>query len=95
MSETVHISAGQSNLEDPEWTGTDWARNLVGALETPNVKASAKAEIEELPAGITVAGNPGFVQSPWTMEKGPIDVSGIPSGTKVKCPYTGKIFRVP
>ncbi|MDK3161927.1 hypothetical protein QPK87_36060 [Kamptonema cortianum] len=38
---------------------------------------------------------PGFVISPYAMYDEPIDVSGLPAGTEVKCPYTGKIFIVP
>ena len=49
---------------------------------------------EDLPFGELVPGKSGFVYSPWS-KKGLVDVSGIPTGTKVKCPYTSKTFRVP
>ncbi len=49
---------------------------------------------EDLPYGQPVPGKTGFVSSPYST-KGFVDVSGIPVGTKVKCPYSGKIFRVP
>ncbi len=49
---------------------------------------------EDLPFGELVPARTGFVYSPWS-KKGLVDVSGIPTGTKVKCPYTGKTFRVP
>ncbi|MES2469856.1 MAG: hypothetical protein V4675_21325 [Verrucomicrobiota bacterium] len=49
---------------------------------------------EDLPFGELVPGKTGFVISPWS-KKELVDVSGIPTGTKVKCPYTGKTFRVP
>ncbi len=54
-----------------------------------------KSAVKELPAGSKVIGRPGFVYSPYTSDKSLVDVVGIPSGTKVKCPYTNKVFRVP
>jgi hypothetical protein len=48
-----------------------------------------------LPFGTPVIGKRGFVYSPYAPDKGMVDVSDIPSGTKVECPYTKKIFRVP
>ena len=49
---------------------------------------------EDLPFGELVPAKTGFVYSPWS-KKGLVDVSGIPTGTKVRCPYTSKTFRVP
>jgi ankyrin repeat protein len=48
-----------------------------------------------LPFGTKVEGKTGFVHSPYAPEEGYVDVKDLPSGTKVKCPYTGKPFRVP
>lgn len=48
-----------------------------------------------LPFGTPVIGEKGYVYSPYAPDKGKVDVTGIPSNTKVECPYTGKIFRVP
>jgi hypothetical protein len=48
-----------------------------------------------LPFGTPVIGKRGFVYSPYAPDKGMVDVSDIPSGTKVECPYTKNIFRVP
>ena len=49
----------------------------------------------DLPYGIPVADKPGFVTSPYSPTQGYVDVRGIPSGTEVKDPFTGKVFRTP
>lgn len=53
------------------------------------------AKREDLPYGISIPGRKGYVYSPYTDNKQQVDVTDIPTGTKVKCPYTGKVFRVP
>jgi len=58
----------------------------------------APAPVEEnLPFGTPVAGRPGMVVSPYTdpSKKQLVDVTGLPTGEKVKDPYSGKLFRVP
>lgn len=47
------------------------------------------------PYGVTVPGKYGYVYSPHDSEKRYVDVTDIPSGTEVRCPYTKKIFLVP
>lgn len=49
----------------------------------------------EMPYGVPVPGKKGFVYSPYDKSAGFVDVRDIGPGTKVRCPYTGKIFRVP
>lgn len=51
--------------------------------------------VQEIPWGTAIAGRPGFVNSPFTPKHQIIDVTGLPTGMEVKCPYTGKLFRVP
>lgn len=58
---------------------------------TPQVKPSAP----ELPYGSAISGRPGFVNSPYAAKHQLVDVTGLPVGMEVKCPYTGKLFRVP
>jgi hypothetical protein len=41
-----------------------------------------------------VEGKPGYVYSPFDPGKY-VDVSGYAPGSKVKDPYSGKIFKVP
>lgn len=60
----------------------------------PPVAAPA-ARNGDLPVGIVVPGRPGFVYSPYADQSHLVDVTGLSAGMEVKCPYTGKIFRVP
>jgi hypothetical protein len=48
-----------------------------------------------LPVGIPVAGKPGFVTSPYSPDKGPIDVRHYSRNTEASDPYTGRRFLVP
>ncbi|MGK0184347.1 MAG: hypothetical protein ACI9R3_000113 [Verrucomicrobiales bacterium] len=50
---------------------------------------------QTLAYGRPVPGKPGMVYSPYSPDAGYVDVRGIAPGTKVKCPYTKKLFRVP
>jgi len=59
---------------------------------TPAPVAPAPAEI---PYASRITGKPGFVKSPFDPNGQAIDVRDFQSGQKAKCPYTGKIFRVP
>lgn len=61
--------------------------------ETP--PPSPSPATPELPYGKPVPGKKGFVYSPYDQSAGFVDVRDISPGTKVRCPYTGKIFRVP
>lgn len=45
--------------------------------------------------GTWVEGKPGFVYSPYAAKHQLVDVAGIAAGVEVKCPYSGRIFRVP
>ena len=49
----------------------------------------------ELPFGILVPGRPNMVYSPFAGKTQLVDVSGMGAGQTVKCPYTGKLFKVP
>jgi hypothetical protein len=42
-----------------------------------------------------VPGKPGYVFSPFDPSGGYVDVNGYTSGSKVKDPYSGKVFLVP
>ena len=61
--------------------------------QTPPAPAGAAAQ--EIPQGVPIVGRPGFVNSPFAAKHQLVDVTGLPVGMEVKCPYTGKLFRVP
>jgi hypothetical protein len=49
----------------------------------------------QYPTAKIVPGKPGYVFSPYDPNGGYVDVNGFTSGSKVKDPYSGKIFLVP
>ena len=84
---------------DPRQSGVDPPADspATGPLEKPVPPAPqpAPAKREDLPYGIPIPGKKGYVYSPYGETQQQVDVTDIPTGTKVKCPYTGKVFRVP
>jgi hypothetical protein len=60
------------------------------------LRASAVPQAKgDMPYGIPVPGQKGMVTSPYLPEGNYIDVKAFATGSAVKDPYTGKIFRVP
>lgn len=49
----------------------------------------------DIPYATRIPGKPGFVKSPFDPNGQAIDARDFTSGQKARCPYTGKIFRVP
>jgi uncharacterized Zn-finger protein len=94
----------QAAPERPRTTPVD-ANTNVAAMTKPAPSApstppavtpsTAAAAAPELPYGSPIAGRPGFVNSPFAAKHQLVDVTGLPVGMEVKCPYTGKLFRVP
>ena len=79
------------------------ADDVVTTVDEPDPQPEAPPEPapqpvptqESLSYGRPVPGKPGMVYSPYSPDAGYVDVRGIAPGTKVKCPYTKKLFRVP
>ena len=63
---------------------------------TPNPASKSAANgPTQFPTAKAVPGKPGYVFSPYDPNGGYVDVNGFSSGSKVKDPYSGKIFLVP
>lgn len=56
---------------------------------------SVSAPPTQLPTAKPVPGKPGYVFSPFDPNGGYVDVTGFTPGSKVKDPYSGKVFLVP
>ncbi len=76
--------------------GTQESQISTGAPSpAPSVTTTSTTSAQELPYATPVPGKPGLVTSPFAPYAGYVDVRGYPPGQEVKCPYTGKLFRVP
>jgi hypothetical protein len=64
------------------------------APQTNNTPATSSAA-DNLPYGTPVPGRINMVNSPHAGKTQLVDVSGMSAGQTVKCPYTGKMFKVP
>jgi hypothetical protein len=65
------------------------------AKPKPSPPARAASTQTEFPTAKTVPGKPGYVFSPFDPNGRYVDVSGYAPGSKVKDPWTTKIFVVP
>jgi len=61
----------------------------------PKLSSAAEGSSAAFPTAKAVPGKPGYVFSPFDTSGRYVDVSGYTSGTKVKDPWTDKIFIVP
>jgi hypothetical protein len=61
----------------------------------PSSSAHASSAQPEFPTAELVPGKPGYVVSPFDSSGRYVDVTGYTSGSKVKDPWTNKIFIVP
>ncbi len=62
---------------------------------TPATPKPAALVPEQLPFGTRVPGQPGLVKSPYDPEGRSVDVREFAPGQMARCPYSGKVFRVP
>lgn len=88
----------------PSQPGPAAAPRITGNTTTERPKPSPSAAPRSVvnppaqtqyPTAKVVPGKPGYVFSPYDPSGGYVDVNGYTSGSKVKDPYSGKIFLVP
>lgn len=60
-----------------------------------DIYKNSEAFMGRLPYGSRVPGKPGFITSPFAAKHQLVDVTGLPAGMEIKCPYTGKLFLIP
>ena len=53
------------------------------------------AALAALPYAVPVPGRPGYVLSPFAQSHQLVDVAGIKEGNAVRCPFSGRFFRIP
>ena len=63
--------------------------------EVPPATKPPPLKAEELPFGTRIPGQPGLVKSPYDAEGRSVDVRDFAPGQMARCPYSGKVFRVP
>jgi hypothetical protein len=98
--ETASASQQQARVEAQRGQGrTSGATSRTSRGESgqssTSTSASRASSQASFPTGKPVPDKPGYVFSPFDKEGRYVDVSGFPSGTKVKDPWTDKIFLVP
>lgn len=75
------------------------ASNPAPANSTPKTTGTSPApaapSTADLPYGTAIPGRVNMVNSPFAGKTQLVDVSGMSAGQTVKCPYTGKLFKVP
>jgi hypothetical protein len=84
------VTASPTPSRAPEQT----ASTQMAPASTPRTPTSS-APAAQFPVAKPVPGKPGYVFSPYDPSGGYVDVTGYPSGSKVKDPYSQKIFLVP
>jgi len=75
----------------------DETRPSTAAAPRPSAtpRSSSSNVAAQFPVAKPVPGKPGYVFSPYDPNGGYVDVTGYQSGSKVKDPYSQKIFLVP
>ncbi len=83
-------------VEEPTHTAAPrLAQNQPPVSSAPKTADSTTPTAESLPYGTAVPGRMNMVNSPFAGKTQLVDVSGMSAGQTVKCPYTGKLFKVP
>jgi hypothetical protein len=89
------VEAGRGQSRRSSETSVTSRKEAAQSQTSVSSSGAAAAPSTAFPTGKLVPGKPGYVFSPFDKEGRYVDVSGFPSGTKVKDPWTDKIFLVP
>jgi hypothetical protein len=91
--ETAPVSQRRQSRSSTASSGTS-REETTSPSDSTNASRPPSSQAN-FPTGKAVPDKPGYVFSPFDKEGRYVDVSGFPSGTKVKDPWTDKIFLVP
>jgi hypothetical protein len=86
-----------TSTSTPPPSQQDETRPLTAVTPRPSgtPRSSSSNAAAQFPVAKPVPGKPGYVFSPYDPNGGYVDVTGYQSGSKVKDPYSQKIFLVP
>ena len=89
-------ATNERSVTDEKHPGSTPPAGRENASSNPKASPTPQtASQTQFPYGKPVPGKPGYVYSPFDRNGGYVDVTGYSPGSKVKDPYTGKIFLVP
>ena len=88
--EQARPSPSPNASASPRMTRTDKSKPSPAPTQRTTTNQSP-----QFPTARPVPGKPGYVFSPFDPSGGYVDVTGYAPGSKVKDPYSGKIFLVP
>lgn len=86
---------GTTDVTSSDVTEPGYPVSTSQAASAPQRRSTASYPQTQFPTAKAVPEKPGYVFSPFDSSGRYVDVSGYPSGTKVKDPWTDKIFVVP
>lgn len=90
-----HSNRQSENSQPPSGRTTPQSDRTENTQANGRTPARASSAPSEFPTAKAVPDKPGYVFSPFDSSGRYVDVSGYPPGTKVKDPWTDKIFIVP
>lgn len=82
-------------VAQPRNPGTTPSKPAPSVAKNDTKPASPAAKPNDLPYGTAVPGRSNMVNSPYASKTQLVDVAGMSPGQTVKCPYSGKLFKVP
>lgn len=95
QTSTVGPTTTVSSTPTPRPTPTPSTPSPTDFSATPTPAPTPTPQVQNYSRGVPEPGKPGYVRSPYNPDSGLVDVRGIPPGTEVRDPYSGRIFLVP